>query len=322
MSDPAKPAQGDNSGLPYAIGAFTLWGLTPIYFKWLAAVPVLEVVGHRALWSAVFLIALLGFQGQLAALGPVFRNRRLLGQLTLSGVLIGTNWLIFVWAIAHGQIIAASLAYYLAPLANVLLGRIFLGERPTGPQRIAVLFAVAGVAILAFDSLDTLWISLFLAINFSSYGLIRRQTAVSSVHGLTVETLILLVPGIFLVGYYGFASAPPGFGDDAWLSFMLIFAAVAIAVPLLMFATAARRMRFSALGFTQFITPTMTFLLGVFVYDEPFGSIRLLSFVMIWAGVILFARDAWRTRHDEVATVRDQPAAVAVDSNRSGPPIA
>lgn len=282
------------NGLPFAVGAYLIWGFVPVYFKLLAHVPPIEVVAQRILWSIPLLLVIMFFRKQLGEFASIFRHKTHLRNLLASAVLIAINWLIYIWAILTDHVLAASLGYYLNPLVNVLLGRMFLGERLRPMQLVAVAVAALGVAILIGDALDTLWVSVSLACSFALYGLIRKVTPVGSVPGLAVETT-LLAP-LSLVAVFWFASnGTGGFGDDTETTGLLIMAGVVTAVPLLLFATAARRMSYASLGFVQYLAPSIAFLLGVFVYGEPLSTTKLACFMLIWVSIAIFCVDAVRT---------------------------
>lgn len=292
MTDKVESSQPN--GLHFALGAYLIWGFVPVYFKLLTHVPPVEVVAQRILWSIPLLLVIMYFRKQLSEYAAIFRHKAHLRNLFASAALIAVNWLIYIWAVSTDHILAASLGYYLNPLVNVLLGRMFLGERLRPMQLVAVAVAALGVAILIGDALDTLWVSVSLACSFGLYGLIRKITPVGSVPGLAVETT-LLAP-LSLVAVFWFASnGTGGFGDDLETSGLLILAGAVTAIPLLLFATAARRMSYASLGFVQYLAPSIAFLLGVFVYGEPLSTTKLACFVLIWASIAIFCFDALRT---------------------------
>lgn len=292
MTDKAHGAQPN--GLPFAVSAYLIWGFVPVYFKLLDHVPPVEIVAQRILWSIPLLLVIMYFRTQLGEYVAIFRHKAHLRNLFASSALIAINWLIYIWAVSTDHILAASLGYYLNPLVNVLLGRMFLGERLRPMQLAAVAVAALGVAILIGDALDTLWVSVSLACSFGLYGLIRKITPVGSVPGLAVETT-LLAP-LSLAAVFWFASnGTGGFGDDFETSGLLILAGVVTAIPLLLFATAARRMSYASLGFVQYLAPSIAFLLGVFVYGEPLSTTKLACFILIWVSIAIFCVDAVRT---------------------------
>ena len=218
-------------------------------------------------------------------------NRLDLLVLTASAALIGVNWFVYVWAIQTGEVYAASLGYYINPLVNVLLGTVLLGEKLSKRQWIAVALAGAGVAVLLAGAITTLWISLTLALSFGTYGLLRKQVAVGSLPGLTIESALLLPLSAGIAIWY--ASGPSGssFGQDTYLSFAIVLGGILTAVPLLLFAVAAKRMDYSTLGFIQFLAPSIVFILGLTVFDRPLLPAQLASFVFIWTAIAIFVWD-------------------------------
>lgn len=285
-SDPPRP-----SGVPMALGAYLIWGLLPLYLMLVRAVPPFEFVGWRIIFTVPICLLFIALRRQFPYLRAALADRKVLRNLLLSAVLIGANWLIYIAAIQAGNIFAASLGYYINPLVNVLTGTLFLRERLSLRQWIAVALAGAGVSILVWGALDMLWISLSLALTFSLYGLVRKVTPVGSLPGLTIESFLLLLPGIGIVLWYAAGPAGSSFGKDAGSSLLIAGSGIVTAVPLLLFAIAARRMDYSTLGFFQFLAPSIVFLLGLFVFHEPLRWVQLASFIVIWAAIGLFVWD-------------------------------
>lgn len=284
------------SGLALALFAYVTWGFIPLYFALLKHVPAFELVAWRIVFTLPFCIAIAALRGQIADIVAALRDWRVLRLLLLSSLLIGANWVIYIWAINGGHVLAASLGYYINPLVNVLMGTIFLGERLNRQQWLAVALAGAGVAILSAGALDTLAISLSLAASFGLYGLVRKLAPVGSLPGLTIESLVLLPLAIATAWWFARGDAVSSFGHDTRTSLLLVGAGVLTAIPLLCFALAARRMDLSMLGFVQFLSPTIAFVLGLTVFDEPLDPEQLGSFVLIWASVALFSWDLLRRR--------------------------
>ena len=284
------------SGLPAALGAYFLWGVLPLYLILVQTVPPFEFVGWRIIWTLPFCLLIVAIRGQFPALREALGNSRNLGLLVLSAFLIATNWLVYIWAIAEKEIYAASMGYYLNPLVNVLLGTLFLGERLSRLQWGAVGLASLAVAVLLAGALASLWISLTLAGSFALYGLVRKQVGVGSLPGLTIETMILILPSLAVIGF--FMQTPEGtvFAKDAWLTTVIMFSGVVTAVPLLLFAVAARRMDYSTLGFIQYLAPTLVFILGLTVFGEPLKPAQLGAFMLIWAAIAVFVWDMWRRK--------------------------
>ncbi len=289
------------SGLPMALGAYGIWGLLPLYLRLVHSVPPLEFIGWRILFTLPFCLLFIALRKQGADLRAALGNPAIWRWLLLSALLIGVNWTIYVIAIQAGHVLAASLGYYINPLVNVLAGTLFLGERLRRLQWVAVAVAAAGVSLLAWDARDMLWISLSLAISFSAYGLVRKLTPVGSLPGLTIETMVLAPPAAALVLW--FAASPQGssFGIDWPSSLLIALAGVVTAVPLLMFAVAARRMDYSALGMVQFLAPTVVFIIGLTVFHEPLRPVQLICFLAIWAAIALFVWDLLTQRRRSMA---------------------
>jgi chloramphenicol-sensitive protein RarD len=284
------------SGLPYAIGVYLIWGLIPLYFRLLHDVPPFELVGWRVIFTIPVCLILVAVMRQFGEVRRALTTPRTLAALAVSAMLIGANWLVYVIAIATDHVFAASLGYYINPLMNVLAGTVFLHETLSRRQWLAVALAAVGVTVLAWGALNTLWISMGLALSFCGYGLVRKLAPVESLPGLAVETLVLIVPALALIGWQAGQSAGISLGHSPVLDVTLASAGIVTGVPLLLFATAARRMSYSALGFVQFLAPTLVFLLGLFVFHEPLRPVQLISFVMIWAAIAVFCWDLLSAR--------------------------
>ena len=285
-------------GLAFGLGAYAVWGLFPLYVRALHGVPSLEFVAWRLVLAMPVCLVMVLLSGQLGEVRAALRSGKDLAMLLLSAVLIGANWIIFVIAVANGHVLATSLGYYINPLVNVLLGTIFLRERLSGRQWLAVCIAGVGVALMAWDALAMVWISLSLGISFSAYGLVRKVIPVSALAGLTVETILLLPLGLGYLLWLAFlpqASAP---GRDLQTTLLLGAAGFFTAIPLFLFAEAARRLDLSALGFLQFCTPTLTFLLGLFVFHEPLHPVQLDCFAIIWLAIAIFIWDLIARRRE------------------------
>ena len=265
----------------------------PLYLLLVASVPPFEFVGWRIIWTLPFCLLIVALRKQFPALREAISNRRTMLALFASAVLIAINWFVYIWAIMQNQVYAASLGYYLNPLLNVLLGTVLLGERLSKWQWLAVAIAASAVALLAAGALTTLWISLSLAFSFGMYGVVRKQVPVGSLPGLTIESAILLLPACGIAWWYAQSPVGPSFGTDPFLSAAIAFSGVVTAVPLLLFAIAAKRMNYSTLGFIQYLAPTIVFLLGLTVFGEELRLVQLGSFVLIWTAVAIFVADLW-----------------------------
>jgi len=290
----------DRKGLTLGIAAYGLWGVLPIYFKAMRAIPSVDIVAHRIVWSIPILALLLSTAGAWSEVTEALRNRRAMILLGITALLIGGNWLLYVYAVNSGHILAGSLGYYLNPLANVLLGRIVLKERLSWLQWAAVALATAGIAALAAGALSQLWISMMLCLSFASYGLLRKIAPVDAVAGLAIETT-LLAP--FAVAWlaWSFSSGQPTFGNSVSDLVLIAVAGVVTTVPLLLFTAAARLLPYSMLGMLQFLAPTLQFLIAVLVYGEPFTTAHAIAFGAIWAALGLYVLAIMRHARAEVS---------------------
>ena len=287
--DPAPAPQA--SGLLPALGAYLTWGFLPLYLILVKTVPAFEFVGWRIIWTLPLCLAIVAYRRQFPELLAALRSPRSLLALLASAVLIGINWFVYIWAIMAGEVFATSIGYYLNPLLNVLLGTLVLGETLSKRQWLAVAIAGAAVLLLAAGAVTSLWISLTLGFSFALYGLVRKQVAVGSLPGLTIESAILLLPAVGIAAFYAASPQGSSFGQDAWMSGLIVLSGVITAVPLLLFAIAARRMEYSTLGFIQYLAPTIVFFLGLFVFHQPLAPANLASFVLIWVAVAIFVWD-------------------------------
>lgn len=280
-----------NTGYLHAAAAFILWGVLPVYWKQLDSVPATQLVAHRVLWSLVVLVPLAWLTGGAGSIRAALANPGVLARQGVAAALVSANWLGFVWAVTHGRMIESSLGYFLNPLLSVLLGVFLLGERLRRPQWLAIAVATVGVAWLAGQYRHFPWIALYLAVTFCLYGLAKKRTPLGAIPSLTVETLLLLVPAaVFLAMEH--AAGRGAFGSrGGWNEPLIALSGVITAVPLLCFAAAARRIPLSAIGLMQYIGPSIQFLLGLFVYDEPFDAGKLTGFAIVWTALAIYAID-------------------------------
>ncbi|MBB5731081.1 chloramphenicol-sensitive protein RarD [Altererythrobacter atlanticus] len=285
------------SGLPFALGAHAIWGSMPIYLILVKAVPSLEFVAWRLIFTLPLCLAIVALRRQGAQLVEVLRNRKALLTLLGSSAMIAINWFLYVWAIQNDHVYAASLGYYILPLIMMLLGLLVLGERLTRRQWAAVTLAGIGVAALAGGALTTLWISLSMAITFAVYGLLRKTVAAGALVGLTVESFILLPLSLAILAWFWATPEGPAMGQSLALAIAIMGSGPMTATPLLLFATAARRMPYTVIGFLQFLSPTIVFLLGMFVFGEELHPAQLACFAAIWAAAALFIWDLVRSSH-------------------------
>jgi chloramphenicol-sensitive protein RarD len=278
---------GSPRGFAYGFAAYALWGVLPIYFKALARVPAVDIVAHRVLWSLPFLALLLAVAKGWDKVRIAVSQTKTLAILAVTALLIGANWLLYVYAVTSGHILAASFGYYLNPLANVLLGRFVLHERLNRVQWAAVAIAAAGISVLAAGALGQLWMSLTLCVTFALYGLLRKVVTADAVTGLAVETALLFPLAVAWLAWrasVGAAVMGPTGTDTA----LLVAAGVASTTPLLLFTAAARKLAYSTLGMLQFIAPTLQFLIAVVLYGEPFTRAHAIAFAAIWIALGLY----------------------------------
>ncbi|WP_434357549.1 EamA family transporter RarD [Parasalinivibrio latis] len=283
-------------GVLLALGAFTMWGIAPVYFKAITEVPAPEILAHRVIWSFVFLAAIIWLTGNVSSLKTLVRSPKRLGLLAITSLFIGANWLVFIWAVNNNLMLDASLGYYINPLISIVLGMLFLGERFRRLQWFAVLLATTGVVVqlVTFGSLP--WIALFLAGSFGTYGLLRKKIRADAATGLFIETAVLLP--VALIYLFGIADSPTSdlSGNSTTLNLLLFSAGIVTTLPLLCFTGAATRLRLSTLGFFQYIGPSLMFILAVAFYGERFTADKATTFVFIWLALIIFTYDAWRNR--------------------------
>ncbi len=286
------------SGVLFALAAFGLWGINPVYFKAVDHIPEVEVLAHRVVWTVALLAALVTVTGGWATIGRALRDRRTLVLLGLSTALISVNWFIYIWAVVAERVLETSLGYFINPLISVLLGVLVLGERLSPLQGVAVALAALGVVHLSFDAAGLPWVALSLAVTFGFYGLIRKTVSIGSAEGLLVETgLMLPLASVYLLlagGTTGF------FGSGSPADMLLLLAAGLVsATPLLCFTSAARRLRLSTIGMFQYLAPSCQFLLAVFAFGEPFTQAHLVTFLCIWTALGIFTLDTLRRSRRE-----------------------
>jgi chloramphenicol-sensitive protein RarD len=281
-------------GVVYAALAFLIWGISPIYWKALQAVPALEIVLHRMVWSFFFLVPIIIIMRRWQEFVDVFKNHRILLILLITSLIVGGNWLLYIWAVNNDCLLQASLGYYINPLINVVLGTVFLKERLRRTQILSVLLAFAGVLYLTVSYGEFPWIALLLALSFGFYGLIRKVAPVGALVGLTVETLLLSIPALIYLVYLDSRGIGSIFRVSLKLSLMLMGCALVTAVPLLLFTLGARRLYLSTLGLLQYIAPSCMFILAVFLFREPFSSDQVVTFIFIWTALAIYSSDSVR----------------------------
>ncbi|MBI5301560.1 MAG: EamA family transporter RarD [Chloroflexi bacterium] len=292
-----------NRGIWYAIGAYSIWGLFPAYWKWLGYVPAPQLMSHRLVWSCVILIAYIFLTRQWRAFRRSASNRRVLGVYLVAAVILGVNWLIYLWAIASGFVVESSLGYFINPLVNVLLGVILLRERLRAWQWLPVALATLGVVYLTVMYGSPPWIALSLALTFGFYGLVKKTAPLNSLHGLALETSLLFVPALLWLTYADVSGQGAFLHTGAIADSLMIGAGLVTTIPLLLFASAARRIPLSMMGILQYIAPTLQFLLGVLMFGEPFTQTQFIGFGMVWVSLIIFAVEGFLTHRTQSTAV-------------------
>ncbi len=286
----------ETAGLAFGVSGFLIWGLTPLYFKALGALPATEITAHRFVWSLVFMVIVMTAGRQWPAVARAVCDRRVVAILFATALLIGVNWWVFIHAVLTDRIVAASIGYFMNPMVSVLLGFVILRERLSPLQWGAVALAACGVLtqVVAYGSVP--WITLVLAFTFATYGLIRKTAPVSASSGLLIETALLLPVALGVLvwmeiaGTGAFGSRGPGFAA------LLAFAGIATGLPLLLYSAGARRIKLATIGLLQYIAPSGNLLLAVSVFGEPFTRIEALTFAFIWSALVLYTLEIWRTR--------------------------
>ena len=282
-----------NPGVVYAALAYTAWGLFPIYFHMLAQVPALEVVMHRTVWSLVFLLSIVLAHRHWGWLLELRHKPRVLAMFALSALLLSGNWLTYVWAVQNGHVLDASLGYFILPLVNVAMGYLLLHERPRAGQWFAVALAAAGVVWLTVQAGRLPWIALTLALSFGFYGLLRKLAPLGALEGLTLETLLLapLAGGLLL--WWALQGQGALVQGEPKMIGLLLLAGPLTAIPLLLFAAGARRVPLMTMGILQYISPSLQFALGVWLFGEASAPARLAGFGLIWAALVVYSAEGW-----------------------------
>jgi chloramphenicol-sensitive protein RarD len=291
---PPDPAADTHRGVAFAGAAFLFWGLAPIYWKALGAVTPLEISAHRIVWSFVLLAVLLGVRRRGGEVAAAVRRPRTLGTLLLTTALIAVNWYTYIWAMAAERVLEASLGYFVNPLVNVLLGVLFLRERLSRPQAVAVALAGVGVAVLTFEVGRVPWVALALAGTFGFYGLLRKTVDAGPQVGLAIETAILTPLTLVWLARLHAAGGGAFASGDVGVDLLLAGAGAITVLPLVWFTAGARLLPLSALGLIQYLAPTMQFVLAIVVYREPFGAAHFVAFTIIWIGLAVFTWDLRR----------------------------
>ncbi len=283
-----------NQGIVFASLAYLAWGLFPLYFLQVAEVPALEVVMHRTVWSMLFMLVLLLVLRRWAWLRGLSRQPKILAAFALSAMLLASNWLVYVWAVQHQHLLDASLGYFINPLVNIALGFFFLHERPRRLQWLAVAIATLGVGWLAWQTGHPPWVALTLGLTFGFYGLLRKVATLGAMEGLTLETMMLTPFAIGAIAWWTWQGSSAMSQGHTATNLWLLAAGPLTAIPLLLFASGARRIPMTTLGLLQYIGPTLQFTLGVYVFHEAFSPSRLIGFVLIWSALLLYSVDGWQ----------------------------
>jgi chloramphenicol-sensitive protein RarD len=280
-------------GLIMGLTAYAFWGVMPLYFKALASVAPTEIVAHRIIWSLLLLVALVGLTRRWPGIRAALSRKKTASVLVATSMLIAGNWLVYVYAVVNGHVLEASLGYFLNPLVNVLFGVVLLKARLGRVQIGAVVLAALGVALLATHASGAIWITLALALTFSSYGFLRKVVPVEALEGLTIESLVLGLPALAWIlwlqdqGQSAFLQSRP-------IDLLLVFGGAVTAIPLLLFTAASKRMAYSTLGFLQYVAPSLQFLLAVFVFSERLTTAHMVCFGAIWTALVMFVADGIR----------------------------
>jgi chloramphenicol-sensitive protein RarD len=302
----ASKTRRTRSGVLYALAAFVMWGLAvPLHFKLLAGVPALQILAHRVVWGSLFALGLISVSRQGRKLIEALALGRPLMLLCLTAGLIGTNWLVYIWAVNSGHLVQTSLGYFINPLVNVALGVLFLRERLSRVQLVACGLAATGVLILTVASGEVPWVALTLALTFGFYGLIRKVVPVAPLIGFCIESFLLTPLAVGYLGTIALRGTSAAFNGDLRLDFLLILTGLGTATPLIWFAAAAQRLKLSTLGLLQYLAPSGQLALGVLAYGEAFGLIDVLAFAAIWVALAMYT----------IATLRSPPHSVTAGSS-------
>lgn len=287
-------------GLIFVFSAYALWGFFPIYFKFLHEAPALQIMAHRVTWSFIFLIFLIALRNEFSQILKSLTKKIIL-TYTIAGTLLAINWLTYVWGVNAGFVVETSLGYFINPLVSVVLGVVFLKEKLRNFQWIPVVLAAIGVIYLAIDHGSLPWIALVLASTFGTYGLFKKIAPLPSIHGLTVETGAVLIPALLFLLFVEI-NGTAAFGHaSSQTTFLLVLSGIITAIPLIFFASGAPKVPLTTIGILQYIAPTIQFLIGIFIYDEPFTSGQLVGFGIIWIALIIFTveglMNGYRSNH-------------------------
>lgn len=277
-----------NKGIWNGLSAYIMWGFFPIYWKLLHDVPALQVIGHRIAWSFILLTVVILVTRQWQNFQSAALDPKTIAIYFIAAILLSINWLVYVWGVNAGFIVETSLGYFINPLISVLLGVVFLRERLRTMQWIPIVLAAAGVTYLTVTYGRLPWIALSLAVSFGIYGLVKKLAPLGSLYGLTLETALVFPIALIYLAFVGFTGTGSFLHKGALTDILLIGTGVVTSIPLLMFASAARQIPLTMIGVLQYVAPTLQFLIGVFLYHEPFDQSRLIGFSLVWLALIIF----------------------------------
>lgn len=280
----------NGTGIAYGVGAYVIWGLLPIYWRWLERASSFEILGHRAIWSLVVCLLFLAFQKQLKSTFKLVKDLRTFSLLALTSLLLSANWGIYIWAVSVDRVVEAALGYYITPLVAVSFGVFALKEKLHKLQLISVLLAAIGVLILTFTYGHIPLVAIGLAVSWGSYSLIKKQLNAGALETLSIETIIAFIPSFFYVSYL-LNNNEAEFGQDWGFSIALASAGLVTVIPLLLFNAATTRLPLTITGLLQYITPSIMFLIGIVVFHEPLQLTKLIGFIFIWIALVILGRD-------------------------------
>jgi len=283
----------NSSGVLFGISAYVIWGLLPIYWRWLERASSYEILGHRAVWSLVFCLLFLAFQKQLISTFKLFKDIRTLSPLALTSLLLSVNWGIYIWAVSEDRVVEAALGYYITPLVAVSFGVFVLKEKLRNLQIISVFLAGLGVLILTFAYGHLPLVAISLAISWGSYSLIKKKLNAGALETLSIETIIAFIPSAFYLSYL-LENNKAEFGQDVGFSLALVTTGLMTVIPLLLFNAATNRLPLTITGLLQYITPSIMFIIGILVFHEPLQLVKLIGFIFIWIALAILGRDLYK----------------------------
>jgi chloramphenicol-sensitive protein RarD len=283
----------NSSGVLFGISAYVIWGLLPIYWRWLERASSYEILGHRAVWSLVFCLLFLAFQRQLISTFKLFKDIRTLSLLALTSLLLSVNWGIYIWAVSEDRVVEAALGYYITPLVAVSFGVFVLKEKLRNLQIISVFLAGLGVLILTFAYGHLPLVAISLAISWGSYSLIKKKLNAGALETLSIETIIAFIPSAFYLSYL-LENNKAEFGQDVGFSLALVTTGLMTVIPLLLFNAATNRLPLTITGLLQYITPSIMFIIGILVFHEPLQLVKLIGFIFIWIALAILGRDLYK----------------------------